>query len=122
MGLKQSQSMKTTLGTTMTPELQQAVKLLQMSVLELQHEVTKALEENPTLEEVTPDDDPGGESASQIEATPQTNELGGDQNQIADPNDPDFQNFVERGVSATSWKSTRQLNSAKKLCLTPRAT
>src|ERR1041385_3893512 len=49
MGLKQQ--MKQTLGMTMTPQLQQAIKILQMSVLELQTEVTAALVDNPTLEE-----------------------------------------------------------------------
>ena len=41
MGLKQQ--MKQTLGMTMTPQLQQAIKILQMSVLELQAEITDAL-------------------------------------------------------------------------------
>ena len=49
MGLKQQ--MKQTLGMTMTPQLQQAIKILQMSVTELQHEINDALVENPTLEE-----------------------------------------------------------------------
>lgn len=49
MGLKQQ--MKQTLGMTMTPQLQQAIKILQMSVTELQQEVTDALVENPILEE-----------------------------------------------------------------------
>ncbi len=49
MGLKQQ--MKQSLGMTMTPQLQQAIKILQMSVLELQSEVTSALVDNPTLEE-----------------------------------------------------------------------
>lgn len=49
MGLKQQ--MKQTLGMTMTPQLQQAIKILQMSVMELQQEVTDALVDNPVLEE-----------------------------------------------------------------------
>ena len=49
MGLKQQ--MKQTLGMTMTPQLQQAIKILQMSVIELQQEVTDALVDNPVLEE-----------------------------------------------------------------------
>ncbi|MBP7845344.1 MAG: RNA polymerase factor sigma-54 [Proteobacteria bacterium] len=57
MGLKQQ--MKQTLGMTMTPQLQQAIKILQMSVVELQQEINKELMENPTLEESSGDDDPG---------------------------------------------------------------
>ncbi|MGZ8095659.1 MAG: RNA polymerase factor sigma-54, partial [Methylosarcina sp.] len=35
---------------TMTPQLQQAIKLLQMSTLDLQHEIEQALESNMMLE------------------------------------------------------------------------
>ena len=35
---------------TMTPQLQQAIKLLQLSTLELQQEIQEALENNPLLE------------------------------------------------------------------------
>jgi RNA polymerase sigma-54 factor len=49
MGLKQQ--MKQTLGMTMTPQLQQAIKILQMSVIELQQEITDAMVDNPILEE-----------------------------------------------------------------------
>ncbi len=49
MGMKQQ--MKQSLGMTMTPQLQQAIKILQMNVMELQTEVSNALVENPTLEE-----------------------------------------------------------------------
>lgn len=35
---------------TMTPQLQQAIRLLQMSTLDLQDEIREALESNPMLE------------------------------------------------------------------------
>ncbi len=35
---------------TMTPQLQQAIKLLQLSTLELQQEIQEVLESNPLLE------------------------------------------------------------------------
>ena len=35
---------------TMTPQLQQAIKLLQLSTLDLQQEIQEALESNPLLE------------------------------------------------------------------------
>ena len=60
MGLKQQ--MKQTLGMTMTPQLQQAIKILQMSVMELQQEVNQALVDNPTLEE----NDDSEESSAEI--------------------------------------------------------
>lgn len=46
LGLRQSQELR------MTPQLQQAIKLLQMSRLELETTVRKEIEENPVLEEV----------------------------------------------------------------------
>lgn len=68
MGLKQS--MKQTLGMAMTPQLQQAIKILQMSAVELQQEINKELVENPTLEEPTDDDD-GREEAREVEVKPE---------------------------------------------------
>ncbi len=47
--MKQSLDMRQTLR--MTPQLQQAIKLLQLSRLELETAVRKELEENPILEE-----------------------------------------------------------------------
>ncbi len=54
---------------TMTPQLQQAIRLLQLSTLELQAEIQEALESNPMLEQVE-DDDEGTPAAG--EATPDT--------------------------------------------------
>ncbi len=51
---------------TMTPQLQQAIKLLQLSTLELQTEIQEALDSNPMLEAA--DDD--GEPAEKIDDTP----------------------------------------------------
>ena len=51
---------------TMTPQLQQAIRLLQLSTLELQSEIQEALDSNPMLE--TADDD--GEAAEKPDDTP----------------------------------------------------
>jgi RNA polymerase sigma-54 factor len=50
----------------MTPQLQQAIRLLQLSTLELQSEIQEALDSNPMLE--TADDD--GEAAEKPDDTP----------------------------------------------------
>ena len=50
----------------MTPQLQQAIKLLQLSRLELSQTLAQELQENPVLEEVSPDaadDAPEGDGA-----------------------------------------------------------
>ncbi len=51
MALEQKLSIRMSQRLVMTPSLQQAIKLLQMSKLELVEEVQQELLENPTLEE-----------------------------------------------------------------------
>ena len=48
--MKQSLQLKIGQSLTMTPQLQQAIRLLQLSTMELQQEIQQALEENPLLE------------------------------------------------------------------------
>jgi RNA polymerase sigma-54 factor len=49
--MKQSLDLKLGQHLTITPQLQQAIRLLQLSSLELQQEIQEALEANPLLEE-----------------------------------------------------------------------
>lgn len=56
MALEMRQQMKLTQQLVMTPQLQQAIKLLQLSRLELQDLVQQELEENPILDETVEDD------------------------------------------------------------------
>ena len=49
--MKQSLQLKIGQSLTMTPQLQQAIRLLQLSSLELQTEIQQALESNPLLEQ-----------------------------------------------------------------------
>lgn len=49
--MKQSLELKLGQRLTMTPQLQQAIKLLQLSAIDLKTEIQEALEENPMLEE-----------------------------------------------------------------------
>ncbi len=48
----------------MTPQLQQAIRLLQLSTVELQTEIQEALESNPMLEENAEENKPSDDSAS----------------------------------------------------------
>ena len=50
MGMKVSLQLKLGQQLTMTPQLQQAIRLLQLSTLDLQHEIQEALDSNPMLE------------------------------------------------------------------------
>src|SRR5437667_5862641 len=63
-------SLRATQRVVMTPLLQQAIQLLQLSTLELEQVVRKELEENPLLEEV-----PVESAETQNPASPETTEL-----------------------------------------------
>ena len=52
MALEQKLNLRMTQKLIMTPSLQQAIKMLQMTKLELQGEITQELTENPLLEEL----------------------------------------------------------------------
>jgi RNA polymerase sigma-54 factor len=60
--MKQGLQFKFSQQLSMTPQLQQAIKLLQLSTLELQQEVQQALEDNPLLE--LEDSDAEGETSA----------------------------------------------------------
>ena len=73
---------------TMTPQLQQAIKLLQLSTIELQQEIQEAIEANPLLEA---DDDFGSREQadfSNSEHTPDNAEHSS-QDEYAEPEVPD---------------------------------
>ena len=53
---------------TLTPQLQQSIRLLQFSTIELEQVVRKELEENPLLEEV-PLETTDGQTSTAPEAT-----------------------------------------------------
>jgi len=67
MALEIKQSLKLSQQLVMTPQLQQAIKLLQLNRMELQEVVTQEMMENPILEEVT--ETPEGESQSSTESS-----------------------------------------------------
>ncbi|PTC00465.1 RNA polymerase factor sigma-54, partial [Thalassospira xiamenensis] len=63
--MKQSLQLKMGQQLTMTPQLQQAIRLLQLSSMDLQQEIQEALENNPLLE-VEGNDDSISQDAEQI--------------------------------------------------------
>jgi RNA polymerase sigma-54 factor len=75
--MKQSLQIKFSQQLTMTPQLQQAIKLLQLPSLELQNEIQQALESNPMLEieeeleaALVPYSGAGAQGESQYETQP----------------------------------------------------
>ncbi len=65
MVMKASLQLKMGQSLTMTPQLQQAIRLLQLSTLDLQQEIQQALDSNPMLE--TSEDDDQADSSEQQE-------------------------------------------------------
>jgi RNA polymerase sigma-54 factor len=61
--MKPSLQLKFSQQLTMTPQLQQAIRLLQLSTLDLQQEIQEALDSNPLLEITEPTDNATGDSA-----------------------------------------------------------
>ena len=55
--MKQGLSLRVSQHLALTPQLQQSIRLLQLSTLELSQEVEQMLDENPFLE-LTPDEAP----------------------------------------------------------------
>ena len=55
--MKQTLQLKLTQHLTLTPQLQQSIRLLQLSTLELNAEVDRMLQENPLLEREDGDED-----------------------------------------------------------------
>jgi RNA polymerase sigma-54 factor len=68
MAMEARLSLRQSQRVVMTPLLQQAIQLLQLSTLELQEVVQKELLENPLLEEVAPETDTAPDAAATPEA------------------------------------------------------
>ena len=69
--MKQALGMRTGQSLTMTPALQQAIRLLQLSTLDLKQEIQQAIESNLMLElsdDDSPEPDAGAEMAEEAEA------------------------------------------------------
>src|SRR5690554_1104291 len=75
MVMKASLQLKMGQSLTMTPQLQQAIRLLQLSTLDLQQEIQQALESNPMLEstEDDQDDSPQEQNSDQADTQERAN-------------------------------------------------
>ena len=67
--MKQTLALKLGQSLTMTPQLQQAIRLLQLSALDLQEEIQSTLEENPMLELTDEAQDDSTERDQSLEQT-----------------------------------------------------
>ena len=99
--MSMKQQMKQSLGMTMTPQLQQAIKILQMSVVELQQEVNQALIDNPTLEEVSSDEAPSPEVDREKGVGDETTEFNA------------YQELDPSALGPSQYKSTRNFQGSE---------
>src|SRR5689334_9120193 len=83
MALEIKQSLRLSQQLVMTPQLQQAIKLLQLNRMELQEVVTQEMMENPILEEVAESQD--NENQVSIDAVPGAPEAETEQARDEDP-------------------------------------
>jgi RNA polymerase sigma-54 factor len=109
--MKQTLQLRIGQQLTMTPQLQQAIRLLQLSTLELQTEVQDALESNPMLEQEDGENDLP-ESESSTADTADTAEPGSDSAQGAEgsnetipdelPTDSNWDDTFDTGTISSS--------------------
>ena len=101
---------------TMTPQLQQAIRLLQLSTLDLQQEIQQALENNPMLE-VEEDFEQGPQQSieDKMAETPQDQQPTAEQEEINNTNteevsaDSDWNNDIPEDLSIdTGWDDIYQ--------------
>ncbi|MEW6380092.1 MAG: RNA polymerase factor sigma-54 [bacterium] len=96
--MKQTLNMKLTHRLMMTPMLQQSIKLLQLSKLELTQLIHQELQENPMLEELSlePPSDFGSEEMDQRDVKAEDIRLGSDENGFDDAErEVEWENFID---------------------------
>lgn len=96
MSMQLKTSLKLSQQLRMTPQLQQAIKLLQLSRLELEGAIRKELDENPVLEEIqeATDDEPAPKAETPSQEAPETAET----QAAADPRQQDefeWENYLD---------------------------
>jgi RNA polymerase sigma-54 factor len=74
--MKQTLQLKLSQHLTLTPQLQQSIRLLQLSTLELNAEVDRLVQENPLLEKVDGDDEPAAAETTPAGAATTTTTAG----------------------------------------------
>jgi RNA polymerase sigma-54 factor len=93
--MKQSLQLKLGQQLTMTPQLQQAIRLLQLSTLDLQQEIQEALDSNPMLEVTEDDSTPNAESNIQAEGQSDSP----NEHQSDNPHDSEFDSQTNNDIN-----------------------
>ncbi|MEO0974952.1 MAG: RNA polymerase factor sigma-54, partial [Pseudomonadota bacterium] len=104
--LKPSISLRIGQQLTMTPQLQQAIRLLQLPVVELQSQLQEALESNLMLEQVE-DGRSDGEANGEATATTAESSTSGDEPVVVNEA-PDDENWMEPAFTGTPGEGSSQ--------------
>jgi len=113
MVMKASLQLKMGQNLTMTPQLQQAIKLLQLSTLDLQAEIQEALESNPMLELIEDSGDhDSGEKQNQDQQTSSSNAQDSAKEQH-DSEREDFSDSIPNDLPVdTAWEDIYQTSGS----------
>ena len=103
MALEIKQDLRLTQQLVMTPQLQQAIKLLQLSRLELQEVIDQEIKENPLLEEDSGQEEPEQEEKKQEEDAAEAEAREETRDSIKNQ---DWEEYME-GYSISSYTSPR---------------
>src|SRR3990172_11619912 len=105
--MKQSLDLKLGQHLTITPQLQQAIRLLQLSTIELQQEVQNVLETNPLLEEIEErEGESEREEASADDGAEKDEAAAGDTAEASESSDSDDAPVTESEASDEDWDNT----------------
>ncbi len=112
--MKQSLDLKLGQHLTITPQLQQAIRLLQLSSLELHQEIQQALETNPLLEERDEEPDNKEEEIGETpESTTETDEAASDDDSDGDELKMEEASLSDELNTDSEWEDTFDLPTSK---------
>lgn len=100
--MKQTLQLKTSQQLTLTPQLQQSIKLLQMSTLDLGSELERYLLENPLLERADSTDTPGSDASPATASIP----VDSPRESSSEPDNREHDNSREDGELLGDWGSS----------------
>jgi RNA polymerase sigma-54 factor len=109
--MKQTLQVRLSQHLTLTPQLQQSIRLLQLSTLELNQELEKFLMDNPLLERGEPGD-PAAEAPEELDRLPRTAE-GVDRDGEAQSDDSGAESTLERGSDTDYFADAPSAPSAR---------
>ena len=104
--MKQSLDLRLGQHLTITPQLQQAIRLLQLSTVELQQEIREALDTNPLLEEAGEDGELRSDGTADGEETSVSETEGANDAEAGDPTDLDMEANGTDAASENEWEDS----------------